>query len=87
VNTEVLTQAMKGCGLRFLGFRRGTGIPPYVAGMVTSCRPDEGSRDRTGGLSNCWATGTSWVQAVRPVSGLPPSPTLSVCGPSGTRPV
>ncbi|MFG2776913.1 hypothetical protein ACGFY7_03525 [Streptomyces prunicolor] len=47
MNAEVLTQAMKDCGLRFLGFRRGTGIPPYVAGMVMSCRPGEGRRDRT----------------------------------------
>lgn len=50
VNIEILAQAMKDCGLRFLGFRRGTGIPPYVAGMVTSCRPDEGRRDRAATL-------------------------------------
>lgn len=46
-NADSLAQAMKDCGLRFLGFRRGTGIPPYVAGMVTSRHPDEGRRDRT----------------------------------------
>jgi hypothetical protein len=52
VNIEILAQAMKDCGLIFLGFRRGTGIPPYVAGMVTSCRPDEGRRDRTSALDD-----------------------------------
>ena len=52
VNTEILAQAMKDCGLRFLGFRRGTGIPPYIAGMVTSCHPDEGRRDRTTALDD-----------------------------------
>lgn len=52
VNAEVLAQAMKDCGLRFLGFRRGTGIPPYVAGMITSCCPDEGRRDRTVALDD-----------------------------------
>ncbi|MCT9005386.1 hypothetical protein [Streptomyces rhizosphaerihabitans] len=52
MNAEILAQAMKDCGLRFLGFRRGTGIPPYIAGMVTSCSPDEGRRDRTAALDD-----------------------------------
>ncbi|MBQ0852591.1 hypothetical protein J8N05_30970 [Streptomyces sp. BH-SS-21] len=52
MNAENLTQAMKNCGMRFLEFRRGTGIPPYVAGMVTSCRPDEGRLDRTVALDD-----------------------------------
>ncbi|WP_159772497.1 hypothetical protein [Streptomyces sp. HM190] len=52
VNTEMLTQAMKDAGLRFLGLRRGTGIPPYIAGMVTSCHPDDGRRDRTAALDD-----------------------------------
>ncbi|MCX5077955.1 hypothetical protein OG321_36510 [Streptomyces sp. NBC_00424] len=47
MDTQILAQVMKDCGLRFLGFRRETGIPPYVAGMVTSCSTDEGRRDRT----------------------------------------
>ncbi|MEV5493028.1 hypothetical protein AB0L47_34495 [Streptomyces bobili] len=52
MNAEILAQAMKDCGLRFLGFRRGTGIPPYVAGMVTSRHSDEGRRDRTAALDD-----------------------------------
>ncbi|OSP43550.1 hypothetical protein B7767_09545 [Streptomyces sp. 13-12-16] len=52
VNTEILAQGMKDCGLRFLGFRRGTGIPPYIAGMITSCHPDQGRRDRTVALDD-----------------------------------
>ncbi|MFK0258102.1 hypothetical protein [Streptomyces sp. NPDC090445] len=52
MDTEILAQAMKDCGLRFLGFRRGTGVPPYVAGMVTSCSTDEGRRDRTTALDD-----------------------------------
>ncbi|MGC2996969.1 hypothetical protein ACPF8X_00775 [Streptomyces sp. G35A] len=52
VNTQDLARAMKDCGLRFLEFKRGTGIPPYVAGMVTSCHPDEGRRDRTVALDD-----------------------------------
>ncbi|GGY69758.1 hypothetical protein [Streptomyces omiyaensis] len=50
VEAEILAQGMKSCGLRFLGFRRGTGIPPYLAGTVTSRRTDEGRRDRTAPL-------------------------------------
>ncbi|GAQ57638.1 hypothetical protein a10_07509 [Streptomyces acidiscabies] len=52
VNTEIPAQAMKDYGLRFLGFRRGTGLPTYIAGMVTSCHPDEGRRDRTVALDD-----------------------------------
>ncbi|MBL7498752.1 hypothetical protein I6A84_04410 [Frankia sp. CNm7] len=47
LNVELLARALEGCGLRFLGFRYLTGIPPFAAGMVTSCHPDEGRRDRT----------------------------------------
>ncbi|MFF8717824.1 hypothetical protein ACF07T_41735 [Streptomyces sp. NPDC015184] len=47
MDAEALKQVMKDCGLKFLGFRSGTGIPPYIAGMVTSCGADEGRRDRT----------------------------------------
>ncbi|MFI1445043.1 hypothetical protein [Streptomyces fructofermentans] len=52
MDTETLAQAMKDCGLKFLGFRRGTGIPTYVAGMVMSCSTDEGRRDRTTALDD-----------------------------------
>ncbi|MET9561539.1 hypothetical protein [Streptomyces tauricus] len=52
MNAEILAQAMKSCGLRFLEFKRGTGIPPYLAGMVTSCRPDQGRLDRTVALND-----------------------------------
>lgn len=47
MDSEFLQHAMLECGLRFLGLKRSTGIPPYLAGMVTSCHPDEGRRDRT----------------------------------------
>ncbi|MFJ9662694.1 hypothetical protein ACIRPR_32660 [Streptomyces griseoflavus] len=52
MDAEILAQKMKDCGLNFLGFMRGTGIPPYVAGMVTSCGPEEGRRDRTVALDD-----------------------------------
>ncbi|MER6448600.1 hypothetical protein [Streptomyces venezuelae] len=52
MDAEILERAMEDCGLRFLGFRHGTGIPPYVAGMVTSCSADEGRRDRTAALED-----------------------------------
>ncbi|MGW4751590.1 hypothetical protein [Streptomyces chartreusis] len=52
MHAEILARKMADCGLRFLGFKNGTGIPPYVAGMVTSCRPDEGRRDETVALDD-----------------------------------
>ncbi|MEU3903873.1 hypothetical protein AB0F20_08650 [Streptomyces goshikiensis] len=52
MNSEHLARTMPECGLRFLGLRRSTGIPPYLAGMVTSRLPDEGRLDRTVGLDD-----------------------------------
>ncbi|MFJ2896191.1 hypothetical protein ACIO87_15090 [Streptomyces sp. NPDC087218] len=50
MDCEFLERVMPECGLRFLGLRRSTGIPPYLAGMVTSRHPDEGRQDRIVGL-------------------------------------
>ena len=52
MDCEFLERTMPACGLRFLGLRRSTGIPPYLAGMVTSRHPDEGRRDRTVSLDD-----------------------------------
>ncbi|MFE3787084.1 hypothetical protein [Streptomyces goshikiensis] len=52
MDIEHLERTMTECGLRFLGLRCSTGIPPYLAGMVTSRHPDEGRRDRTVGLDD-----------------------------------
>ncbi|MFJ4126306.1 hypothetical protein OG336_00680 [[Kitasatospora] papulosa] len=52
VDRKLLEHAMSECGLQFLGLRRSTGIPPYLAGMVTSRHPEEGRRDRTVGLDD-----------------------------------
>ncbi|WP_432926351.1 hypothetical protein ACQPZZ_35610 [Microbispora sp. CA-135349] len=52
LKVDLLAPVMKGCGLRFLGFRYSTGIPAFAAGMVTSCYPGEGRRDRTVGLDD-----------------------------------
>lgn len=46
MNEELVAGLMMGFGMRFLCLRRGTGIPARMAGMVTSCGPEEGRRDR-----------------------------------------
>ncbi|MEU0477741.1 hypothetical protein ABZ260_00950 [Streptosporangium sp. NPDC006013] len=47
MNEELVARLMSSFGMRFLGLRRGTGIPARIAGMVTSCGPDDGRHDRT----------------------------------------
>ncbi|WP_229400403.1 hypothetical protein [Micromonospora okii] len=49
---DEFSKIMPGFGLRFLGFKRSTGIPNFVAWSVTSCHPREGRRDRTVGIDD-----------------------------------
>ncbi|GAA2915497.1 hypothetical protein GCM10010517_81590 [Streptosporangium fragile] len=46
MNEELVASLMLSFGMKLLGIRRGTGIPAFIAGMVTSCGPKEGRRDR-----------------------------------------
>jgi hypothetical protein len=47
---ESLRKEMAAFGLRLVGMKRSTGIPTFAAGMVISCRPEDGRRGRTVGL-------------------------------------
>ena len=52
MDSDSLAKVMLNCGLKFLGFKRSTGIPVFAAGMVTSRHPDEGRQDRTVSLED-----------------------------------
>ncbi|MGP3910071.1 hypothetical protein [Nonomuraea sp. 10N515B] len=52
MNEDLIARLMSDFGMRFLGLRRETGIPAFIAGMVTSCGRDEGRCDRTVKLSD-----------------------------------
>ncbi|GII67028.1 hypothetical protein Skr01_71130 [Sphaerisporangium krabiense] len=52
LNEELVARLMAGFGMRFVCLTRRTGIPAFIAGMATSCSPEEGRRDRVVGLDD-----------------------------------
>ncbi|MGW0198110.1 hypothetical protein [Nonomuraea sp. NPDC003201] len=46
MNEALVARLMAEFGMKFLGLMRGTGIPACIAGMTTTCSPEEGRRDR-----------------------------------------
>lgn len=47
MNEHLIAELMSSFGMRFLGVRRRTGIPPWVASLVTTVGPREGRHGRT----------------------------------------